>query len=64
MPLVIIVYGASGAGKTFLDDSAENAFSHERLEYVLFDRIGVPSVEGKIREHGSPEIWQGWTMIG
>ncbi len=63
MPLVIIVYGASGAGKTFLVDSAENAFSHERLEHVRFDRIGVPSAEGMIREHGSPEAWQRWATM-
>ena len=57
-PAIVFVTGASGAGKTFLIDSAEQTFSHPRLQYIRFDRIGVPSQDQMIMEYGSGENWQ------
>ncbi|HEX9892312.1 MAG TPA: AAA family ATPase [Gemmatimonadales bacterium] len=54
---ILVVTGASGAGKTTL----VQALADRRLPGVhcyFFDSIGVPSVERMIAEFGSPEAWQ------
>lgn len=57
-PLIVFVTGASGAGKTYLVDSTEAKFSHPKLQYIRFDRIGVPSEEEMVLKFGSGENWQ------
>jgi hypothetical protein len=56
MPLVILI-GASGSGKTTIARAVEDRHGDE-VEVAYFDRIGVPSVEQMIIDHGSSEGWQ------
>ena len=56
-PALLLVFGASGAGKT----AAVEALAAARLPGVScshFDSIGVPTGEAMTREFGSPERWQ------
>lgn len=55
MGLVILI-GASGAGKTTI--AGAYAARHPEADVLFFDRIGVPSVERMIADHGSGEAWQ------
>ena len=58
-PSIVVVTGASGAGKT----ATVEALHARRLEGVRcfhFDSIGVPTVEVMQRDHGGPERWQAW----
>lgn len=56
-PVVLVVTGASGAGKTTLVRALANReFSGVRCYY--FDSIGVPSPEEMLAEFGSGEAWQ------
>ena len=56
MSLVVLI-GASGSGKTTIARAIEHRYA-EQVEVFYFDRIGVPSVEEMIAEHGSGEGWQ------
>lgn len=56
MPLVILI-GASGAGKTTIARAIGECYSDE-VDVFHFDRIGVPSVVRMIAEWGSGEAWQ------
>jgi energy-coupling factor transporter ATP-binding protein EcfA2 len=56
-PAVLVVTGASGAGKTTLVRALE-AMAVPGVACHHFDDIGVPSVEEMIRDHGSGEGWQ------
>ena len=57
-PSIVFITGASGIGKSHLVDSMEEVFSHERLQYIRFDRIGVPSEDEMTRLYGSGTEWQ------
>lgn len=57
MPRILVVTGASGAGKT----EAVRALEARRLPGIAcfyFDSIGVPSAEAMARDHGGGEQWQ------
>jgi chloramphenicol 3-O-phosphotransferase len=56
MPLVIL-FGASGSGKTAIARAIEDRHAGN-VDVFFFDRIGVPSSEQMIAEHGSGEGWQ------
>ena len=56
MGLVILI-GASGAGKTTIAEAFESSFPGE-AEILFFDRIGVPPAAEMIARHGSGEAWQ------
>lgn len=56
---ILVVTGASGAGKT----TAVHALEARLLPGVrcfYFDSIGVPSEDEMRREHGGGEQWQAW----
>jgi hypothetical protein len=56
-PAILIVTGASGAGKT----TAVRALEAQALPGVAcyyFDSIGVPSLAEMQQRHGGPEAWQ------
>jgi shikimate kinase len=56
MPLIILI-GASGAGKTTIARAIEHRYADE-VEVFYFDRIGVPSAEEMVAGYGSGEGWQ------
>ena len=56
MPLVILT-GASGAGKTTIAEAIEQRHGQE-FDVFYKDRIGVPSVQEMIDTFGSVEGWQ------
>ena len=56
-PAVLVVTGASGAGKTTVVHSVEaRALPGVRCYY--YDAVGVPSVDDMHRDFGGPEQWQ------
>ncbi len=60
MPIsILVVTGASGAGKTAAVSSLA-ARDVPGVRCFFFDSIGVPSVELMERDHGGPEQWQAW----
>ncbi|CAM2155265.1 AAA family ATPase [Pararobbsia alpina] len=54
---VVILIGASGAGKTTIAQEIERRHGNE-FDVFYFDRIGVPSTEEMLATHGSGEAWQ------
>ncbi|MBY2947022.1 AAA family ATPase [Rhizobium leguminosarum] len=56
MPLVILT-GASGAGKTTIAEAIERLHG-KKIDVFYKDRIGVPPVEEMIDKFGSVEGWQ------
>lgn len=62
MSLVILI-GASGAGKTTIARAIAERFADE-VAVFHFDRIGVPSVEQMVAEYGSGEAWQRAKTLG
>ena len=56
MPLMVLT-GASGAGKTTIASAIEHAHG-ERVDVFYMDRIGVPSAEDMVANFGSGEEWQ------
>lgn len=56
MPLVILT-GASGAGKTTIAEAIEHRHGQE-FGVFYKDRIGIPSVQEMIDKFGSVEGWQ------
>ncbi|NTF49078.1 AAA family ATPase [Rhizobium rhizogenes] len=56
MPLVILT-GASGAGKTTIAEAIDRGHSPE-IDVYYKDRIGVPSVQEMVGRFGSIEGWQ------
>lgn len=57
MPRLVVLTGASGAGKTTLA-KALAAQCEAELEVLFFDSIGVPSADEMIAQFGSGEAWQ------
>jgi shikimate kinase len=53
---LIILTGASGAGKTAITKKLSER--HSAVQCFFFDSIGVPPVEQMIAEYGSGEGWQ------
>jgi hypothetical protein len=56
-PAILVVTGASGAGKTAAVECLEMR-SRPSIRCFYFDRIGVPSTDVMEREFGGPERWQ------
>lgn len=54
---LVILTGASGAGKTTIADAIERVHSQE-IDVFYKDRIGVPSVQEMADKFGSVEEWQ------
>jgi uridine kinase len=59
-PLIVLITGASGSGKTSVAQVLEQKFSKETTSLYYFDDIGVPSTTKMIEDHGSGEKWQQW----
>jgi hypothetical protein len=60
MPVsIIVVTGASGAGKT-VAVSALEARDVPGVQCFYFDSIGIPTADVMERDHGGPEGWQAW----
>jgi hypothetical protein len=56
---ILVVTGASGAGKT-AGVRALEARNLQGVRCFYFDSIGVPTAEEMRREHGGGEQWQAW----
>lgn len=56
---ILVVTGASGAGKTAAVEELE-AHALPGVRCFHFDSIGVPTAEAMERDHGGPEAWQEW----
>src|SRR4051812_42154809 len=54
---VVILLGASGAGKTTIAETIASRHA-DTVEVFHFDRIGVPPLAEMIADYGSPEAWQ------
>lgn len=57
MSLIVVVTGASGAGKTTLIRALE-AQDLPGVRCYYFDSVGVPTLEQMSSEFGSPQEWQ------
>jgi hypothetical protein len=57
VPRVLVVTGASGAGKTATVEALD-ARGLDGVQCFHFDAIGVPTVEVMERDFGGPERWQ------
>lgn len=55
---LVVLFGASGAGKTAIAQAI--AAEEPDVQVAFFDRIGVPSPDEMVRDHGSPDGWQRW----
>ena len=63
MPIsIVVVTGASGAGKTAAVSSLE-ARDLPGVQCFYFDSIGVPTAEVMERDYGGGERWQAWATI-
>lgn len=60
-PAILIVVGASGAGKTTLVRRLEE-LALARVECHYFDTIGVPSAEEITERFGNGFAWQAWAL--
>ena len=56
-PVIVVVTGASGAGKTTLVKALEQR-GPDGIRCHFFDSIGVPPVEEMVARFGSPGGWQ------
>ncbi|HAU4213858.1 TPA: GNAT family N-acetyltransferase [Legionella pneumophila] len=57
-PLIVLITGASGVGKTMLLKEIEQQYPKETISSHFFDSIGVPSFDDMIQQYGSTEKWQ------
>jgi hypothetical protein len=55
---LLLVFGASGVGKTSAVRALAARPARAELRCVYFDDIGIPSNEVMCREFGGPEAWQ------
>ncbi|MGH8141422.1 MAG: AAA family ATPase [Steroidobacteraceae bacterium] len=53
----VVLIGASGAGKTTIAGAIAQRCADD-VEVFHFDRIGIPSAERMVAEHGSADGWQ------
>ncbi len=53
---LVVLFGASGAGKTTIAEAI--AADEPDVQVAYFDRIGVPSPDEMVRDHGSEDEWQ------
>ena len=60
---LLILTGASGAGKTAIVKSLRQPAAAAGIEIFNFDSIGVPSPEEMIRDFGSGENWQRMKIV-
>ena len=61
-PLVVLMIGASGSGKTTIAKALEQKFPKETASVYYFDDIGILSTKQMIKDHGSGEKWQQWAV--
>lgn len=57
-PVVCLITGSSGCGKTHLAKALAAALDQTRSEVCYFDSNGVPSLNEMVKEFGSPQKWQ------
>lgn len=57
-PLLILITGSSGSGKTTIGKALESCFPQELISIYYFDDIGIPCLEDMIKTYGSGEKWQ------
>lgn len=60
-PAIVVVVGASGAGKTTLVSRLE-ALRVAGIGCYYFDTIGVPTAEEIAARFGNGEAWQAWAL--
>ena len=61
VPALLVVVGASGAGKTTLVGRLAG-LGLPGVGCYHFDAIGVPSADEMVARFGSGEAWQGWAL--
>ncbi len=57
-PLMVLLTGASGAGKSHLASALEKQLDLANAHVAYFDSIGIPDSEQMVSEYGSGEKWQ------
>lgn len=57
-PVICLLTGSSGCGKTHLSEALAKKLDPNRAQVFHFDSIGVPSHEEMVRNFGSGEQWQ------
>lgn len=57
-PILCLLTGSSGCGKTHLCEALEAELNASRAEVRYFDKIGVPSEDEMMSRWGSGEKWQ------
>ena len=57
-PLMVLLTGASGAGKTHLAYALEKQLDLAKAHVAYFDSIGIPDSEQMVLEYGSGDKWQ------
>ena len=55
---LIVLTGASGAGKTTIVNHIRSTVHEQPISFLHFDSIGVPTVSEMQIKFGSPENWQ------
>lgn len=58
IPHITFITGCSGAGKSTIVQALQHQMHDEKIVFLYFDSIGVPSAEEMISDYGSPSGWQ------